>query len=150
MELIDLEIYKWKWFHDVHMNTKHIKTQRQMAASNKAFGYRFFWKELGAFVSTLPRQSGKTKMLQKLINGFNEEKTPYIVVVPSITMKDHLIRRGINKNNIYSSSNIDHINGRIVPQDTHLLVDEYCHFGQSLEILLCHPWKTVTMVGTLR
>jgi len=152
MNLIDLELFKWKWFHDVHLQGSSIKSRREKARLNG--GLRYYWKEEAAFIATLPRQSGKTDMLVRLSKIFesSDPKEEYMVVASNQSMRGHLVSRGINPKRTNTSYMIDNsasIKG-IRHSEYNLMIDEYQTFEASLDAILIYPWKTVTMVGTLR
>jgi hypothetical protein len=152
MNLIDLELFRWKWFHEVLM--KKTITQKRKIMAKQSGDLKFFWKEDGAFVSTLPRQSGKTDMLIRLSRIFDGSETSekYIVIVDNFKMKENLVNRGFNKNYVFTKYMFENdIRGKnMPPEEYNLMIEEYQRFGTTLDDILGLPWKSVTMVGTLR
>ena len=144
MRQSDLELYRWKVHHvtNFHCGRKNNLSMRQ------------WWKEYGAFISVLPRQSGKTSMLKTLINSFSENGEQYMVLVGPNSMRDHLVRNhNIPKEKIITShayiSKLAHKPGRSEDQDVNLLIDEFMFISSStINTILDSEWKTVTMVSS--
>ena len=87
MRLTDLELLRWKLFHEEHIKQPYI-VERKLQTTRIDY-----WKELGSFVSTLPRQSGKTTMLLEIANRFIKDDEAYFVLVPTITMKKIVMQK---------------------------------------------------------
>src|SRR5574342_1380688 len=87
MNIIDLELYRWQLHRLGAFNTLKLKP-RSMGLSKLTW-----WMEYGAFISILPRQSGKTEMLIRMAKILQEEKEPFIFVVPTKTIKDNILQR---------------------------------------------------------
>lgn len=145
MRLTDLELLRWKLFHDEYIKQPYVVAEKAQEQGRTLTSY---WKHIGAFVSTLPRQVGKTTMLGELVNRFVKEKESYIIIVPSHSMKKALIKNhGFNEKHCVSSQDFQGISVR----ECNLLIDEYTIFSErDLDTILSYNWKTVTMVGTLR
>lgn len=148
MKLTDLELYRWKYHHDIYMNIKRVQDARKTSQRPS-----LFWKEFGAFVSVLPRQVGKTTMLQTIVNNL-PESTPYIIVSPTSSMANSLMH-----NFKFPSANV-YIVDRLLKQlpgisigkvmNSYLLIDEFDYMRRGdLDNILNYYWKSVTMVSTL-
>jgi len=138
MRLTDLELYRWKLHNKFIKSKKHYNYMSWVA----------YWKEVGAFTSILPRQSGKTTMIAKMYNILISSGENAIIVSNSI---DHLnINHGINYKDLYSIGTIESNNPISCFSDCNILIDEFNFiFGLSLSSLLNNPWKSVTCVGGL-
>lgn len=141
MRLIDLELYKWKWFHNIHLKIN------QTCAENLIDR----WKETDAFVSILPRRSGKTTMVKMLEYQFKSNIEDYLIVVPSVTGMHRAIRcHNFDTKHILSVSQAL-IDQGFFRNNCNLIIDEFTSIDEmNLDKLLDHNWKTVTMIGTLR
>lgn len=146
MKHIDLEMYRWKFHNDIYLPSIRGKT-------NNTCSMAYWWQEYGAFVSTLPRQVGKTSMLGLLVNYFSENNEFYMLVAPNKKMADNLISktRVSSKNITLASDLYNHCFNGVQTSIVNILVDEY-QFLERAQVanLLDNNWKSVTMVGTLR
>ena len=70
MKHIDLEMYRWRFYNDTYIHT----TKNMRPDINPVYSWLGYWKEYGAFVSVLPRQSGKSKMIYNLANYITNSK----------------------------------------------------------------------------
>ena len=150
MKEIDLELYRWNWY---KLRIKDIKANR-----NVALRLRTFWSEYGVFVSTLPRQSGKSSMIIKMAEILRKEGEAFVIIVPNEQMKDNLSGMAPNIPSALIRSNpgasvtaygIPYIH--IGMENVHLLIDEYQIFHeQALSRMLDEDWKSVSMTGTLK
>ncbi|MFA5023366.1 MAG: hypothetical protein WC523_00215 [Patescibacteria group bacterium] len=129
---------------------------RQIAASH--YTKPVYWTQVGAFVSTLPRQSGKTTMLSLLIEDFILKGEDYILVTHNLHMKNNISTNFLIPNNkiCVVSSDANELMfymgyNKIITNGCHLLIDEYQLIDNNVLMgVLNFDWKTVTMVGTVR
>jgi thymidine kinase len=126
MKIIDLELYRWSI-------TRRLKKN--------------------IFVSTLPRQSGKTTALIRMAQMLKNENEDFVVVVPSEYIRSYIVSKNIIPKNkielLITHTLIFNFKG-INYSDTNLLIDEYDIFDKSvLRDLTKLPWKSISMIGTL-
>jgi hypothetical protein len=145
MRYIDIEMYKWKWHHDVYLINKQ---------KFPYFSWNGYWLEGAAFVSIMPRRTGKTQMIIMLTQHMEKKLENYRVVCQNIMTKEGLARRGVDIHRIEICSRFgtnDNPFRGINHKDTNLLIDEFTHISKKNHLLhiLDFPWKTVTMVGSL-
>jgi len=154
MRLTDLELYRWKFHHDIY-----IHTTNKYRPGNSSFGpmnWVQYWKEFGAFVSVLPRQSGKTEMLLTLIHHFDDEEEDYRVIYPLDNMGTMLRQRGVNKYKMIPAKTVTnktcHMLLGIQHEVINLFVDEFDYIDKKNHLchILDYPWKSVTMVSSLK
>lgn len=144
MRHTDLELYRWKYHHDIYLPS--IKSQKQRCNS-----YYQWWHEYGAFISMLPRQVGKTNMLISLANNFSESGEDYLFVAHNNRRAEGIKQQCglvhvVGPGGIYEGC----FNG-ILTTKVNLLVDEYNSIEKHIMIeLLDRNWNTVSMAGTLR
>lgn len=142
MRQTDLEIYRWQVHNNFGLrpvsNTGHIN--------------RAHWKEHGAFVSVLPRQSGKSIMLGKMFDIRRKQEEDALVITRTTQdAKDFSNKTGIHISNIQTVDRVLLLYWGKYIADTHIFIDEFMHMDKStLEQLLDWRWKSVTMVGTLK
>lgn len=144
MKHTDLEMYRWKFHHDVYLpSIKSLKQRRHSCYQ--------WWYEYGAFVSMLPRQVGKTNMLVALVNNFNESGEHYLFVAhdnrraEDIRQK-HGLTHVVGPGGVYEGC----FDG-VLTANINLLIDEYNLIEKHVIIeLLDRDWNTVSMAGTLR
>ncbi|KKL21659.1 hypothetical protein LCGC14_2443240, partial [marine sediment metagenome] len=74
MRLTDLELYRWKFHNDIYIHT--IKSW--CPGNYPGSSWFQYWKEHGAFISVLPRQSGKSQMIVTMINSLPKEN--YVII----------------------------------------------------------------------
>lgn len=114
-----------------------------------------YWKEYAAFISVLPRQSGKSTMLKDMVHQFDSRNENHVIFVPNESIQKCLIANvfpnGRNKIKPVSFSRIDRLLQGIIYSDMHLLVDEFDMIERpTLDSLLNRNWRSVSMVSTLR
>src|SRR3989344_8748576 len=121
MRQTDLELYRWKFHNDIYMKFKRVQEAKSQMP---LFSY---WKEVAAFVSVLPRQVGKTTMIDTITKSLSNN-APYIIVTPSTSMARALI------SNFGFKPAVVHVAERMIPHipsmafgicHTHLFVDEF-------------------------
>jgi len=142
MNYMDLELYRWKYHHDIYLPSIKKYTS----------AIDIWWQEYGAFVSTVPRQSGKTNMLGKLAYIFDSRNEYFMVVVPTQKyVKAFVNRTGVDRMRVTAATSMyDRCFDGIRTRDIHLLIDEYQRVDKpAIRELLNHDWKTVTMAGTM-
>ena len=105
-----------------------------------------WWKENGAFISTLPRGIGKTAMIKDLTEEMEDRDEEFIVMASSVSFAEKLKKhRGIKE--VYAPHTMPE---GLEFSNTHLFVDEYQRIvGDTLNQLLKHEWKSVSLFGTL-
>ena len=113
-----------------------------------------WWVEEGAFISMLPRQSGKTEMLIRMAKIFQSEKEDFVFAVHHSATKINILRRfPINSNKVEVITGAiagNMFDGMENISDTHLLVDEYMYVNKnSLKAIISQDWKSISMVGGL-
>jgi hypothetical protein len=148
VKYIDLELYRWRFHHDIYMKRKSSVISNSNNYCNKS--YCTYWKEIGAFVSVLPRQSGKSMMLTILAKEFAKNNENFIIVVSHDQMRRQFISNGISRENVVSIYYaLDHmLNASTVYHN--LMIDEFnCIKRDKIDEILNRDWKTVTMVGTI-
>jgi len=151
MRLTDLELYRWKFHHDVYIHT----TNKYRPGNYPSSTWYMYWKEYGAFVSVLPRQVGKTRMIETLLNHVIGEQEDYRIICAQRVVRLGFCQRGFSKNKVLDAkwitkganhklTNIDH-------QDINLFVDEFEYIDTKNHLchILNYPWKSVTMVSSL-
>ena len=144
MNIIDLELYKWKLYQEGIFKRSKVPITGQVD----------WWLNNGMFISTLPRQSGKTELLIRMSKILQQEKENFIFIVPNqITKHDILNRTKYYPNDIRVCGTLDVVNyfKNIQANFTHLLIDEYCSFYNFImKELLTINWKSVSAVGSLQ
>jgi hypothetical protein len=101
-----------------------------------------YWKEIGAFIATPARQTGKTTLLIKLA----ERSENAMIVVPRTSMA-LLIRERTKVKSVVGTTAL--LGMDYSKYD--LFVDEFTYLSANdLERLLDKPWRSVTMFGTMR
>jgi hypothetical protein len=136
MRLIDLELYKWEWF---QLATKRA-TKEHLTCK--------YWLESGAFISILPRQSGKTEMLLILADNFDNRnpKEKYFYCIPAHYNIKNARFEKIRKKCCFNGEQFYY---GVNHKEYNLLIDDFVYFDRTyLSNVLEHNWKTVTMVGT--
>jgi hypothetical protein len=90
-----------------------------------------YWFEVGAFVATLPRQSGKSTLLDKMFYS-----TP----------------GSIKLSGVKDNSNLDWLLGKREQwSNTHLFIDEYDWIpADVLYKILDRDWASVTLIGSMK
>lgn len=150
MNIVDLELYKWQLHRLGAFGIPKLKP-RNMGISKFSW-----WMEYGAFISMLPRQSGKTEMLIRMAKMFQTEGQNFLFVVPNATMRNEILRRfSIDPKHIEVvmtatlSFNFKYMDTR--PQHTNLLVDEYTLLhNDAIKGLFKMDWKSISMTGGLK
>lgn len=144
MNYIDLELYRWRYHNTVHIHT-----------IPKIYNFAQYWKEYGAFVSTVPRGVGKTESIIKLVKTLMSKNCSedivgeFLIVVPSPIYVRKFLKAQIHPDNIKFASSL-RLEGLNL-KDTHLFIDEYDYVSKNLlDGILNHPWKSVSMFSTLR
>ena len=145
MRQADLEMYRWK----IHNLTKPKKNKRHSGCS-----WRMYWSECGAFVSILPRQSGKTEMIFKMAKSIvnKETREDYLIVLRSSSFRSNMRycidKIGVDyKKVITLGASLSLINC----SNINLFVDEFDFLDErDLRALIDRPWKSVTMISTIR
>lgn len=147
MKYIDLELNRWMYHNTVHVHTAYARSTSE---------YHSYWKEHGAFVSTLPRQVGKTEAIVKIAKTIMSKNCPkdfigeVLVVVPALQYKSFLQAR-IHPDKVKSAHNLEQELQGMNLSNTHLFIDEYDFIPKTtLNNILDHPWKSVSMFSTLR
>lgn len=148
MRHVDLELYRWKWHHDIYMHTRRAKL---LAPWQSQYSY---WTEVAAFTSVLPRQVGKSTMLMTLINTFRESNEEYAVISPTNRMRATFAHKLKSLDVCYTATHITKSGNPLRGlnhKKTHLLVDEFLHIDKKNHLMhiLDFPWKTVTMVSSI-
>jgi len=146
MNAINLELYRWK-MHRIKVGS---------FKSNIGYPRSNWWMEEGAFVSVMPRQSGKTELLIRMAKMLQKEKEDFMFIVRSENAKNNILNRfpinpklievvltatlAFNFKGIVES--VNHIN---------LLVDEYTFINENaMRELTRMDWKSISMVGGLK
>ena len=135
MNIIDLELYKW-----------------QMHRLSSKPGD---WLEYGAFISILPRQSGKTEMLIRMAKILQKENEDFLFVVSKKIYKDNILKRfqiDPKKIEVLMTSTLI-FNFKTIEKSNkiNLLIDEFMTLEKiALQSLLKMDWKSVSMVGGFR
>lgn len=151
MRHVDLELYRWKWHHDIYMHTQRTKRLPWQSLYS-------YWTEVAAFTSVLPRQVGKSQMLIKLIKYFGEDDEECIVIEPTNrmaqTFRHRLKKEGLGRIKCFAALNISKGGAELKGlkhKNIHLLVDEFLHIDKKNHLMhiLNFPWKTVTMVSSI-
>lgn len=151
MRLTDLELYRWKFHNDIYIHT----TKSHRPPSGFYSSWCNYWREMGAFVSVLPRQSGKSTMIRTIVNslGQNSESLSgdYRIVSPSESMRRCLIvNLGLDSSKVCIVTNSTALMG-VNYSDINLFIDEFMYVHHSyLNAVLDWPWKSVTMVSSLK
>lgn len=147
MRHTDLELYRWKYHHDVYLPSNKNRAKYFKNSLPQ------WWSEHAAFISTLPRQVGKSGMLATLIAHLTERMEDYLVVVPNLNMqKIFLQNTGVSRQFVIPATSMyDRCFDGVAANKINLLIDEYQWLDKPRIIsLLDYDWKTVTMAGTLR
>lgn len=132
MNQSDLEMFR----HKVHNLTRRKNT----GISTDLFTY---WMEYGAFISIMPRQSGKTFMLEKIAQNYLNKGEKVIVLSTNSNIRKNRFN-GVPKFycKTYPSKGITH-------EEYNLIVDEFDFVSKSyLKDTLSHNWKSVTMASS--
>jgi hypothetical protein len=153
MKLIDLEMYRWRFHNDMYVHTRN----QFRPDKYPPITWVQYWKEHGAFVSVLPRQSGKSTMLtilaKSIANRENEMCGDYRIVCSFFRHNNIFTHAGLDRKKI--------LNGRSVRKgmldglqhsDIHLMIDEFDYLDMNNHLIhvLDYPWKSVTMVSSLK
>lgn len=139
VSMIALEMFRWR-YHRICVNTGP-QSPRWVSMS-------CYWRERGAFISVLPRATGKTTMLSKMANRISKDgKRDNVVVITHDLDEARRFRNlsGVPAHRVMApySSKIAH------STDMHLLIDEMFRIPPDrLDFILNHRWKSVTMAGT--
>lgn len=146
MNYIDLELYRWKWHNEVYLKYKRVQELKKNCSKS------LYWKEHGAFVSVLPRQIGKSKMLSKMVDIFKSREEDYFCIVPSLNHISLATKYNVPCSKMASARAwIVNKYGSGRPLHLHLLVDEFDYINKDdLMKLLDYDWNSVSMVSTLK
>ncbi len=148
MNIVDLELYRWQ----LH----RFKSHTVVKLKTRTFSHQGWWENF-AFVSMLPRQSGKTEMIIRMAKILNEQGEDFIIVVPNEQFKKNILGRSHIDNslieviptasaalNFYFKNINDH-------SKVNLLVDEYQLLHKdALKGLFRYNWSSVSVVGGLK
>lgn len=153
MRHVDLELYRWKYHNDLYIHS----VARWRPDAYPIMNWVSYWKEYGAFVSVLPRQSGKSDMLIKIYQELKrKEATDSVLLVCGHKQAiPRFIKDGISRKEIYYPPGAQSLGRgfcKTAYRWTHLLIDEFDVIDRKnhlIHILDC-PWKSVTMVSSLR
>ena len=149
MKETDLELFRWNWY---RLRIRDIKANR-----NAALGLRTFWSEYGVFVSTLPRQSGKSEMIIKMAEALENNGEAFLIIVLNENMKRHLsgmapnIYPGKIRTNPGAMMSFYRLGADSRPEDTHILIDEYEHLhNQAMGWIMNENWKSISLIGSYK
>jgi len=146
MNITDLEMYRWRWHNDIFLQQKNIKRLKENYLHCEQY-----WKEIGAFTSVLPRQSGKTTMIGKMIDfvATQSNKRNYVVFVSQLATVWHFCKTtGLPTDGVKVSLS-EFATEMTAPENYHLFVDEFL-YAAELHELLRYYWASVTLVGSLK
>jgi len=127
----------------------HQQYLKKMEPMRRSLGRADYYKEMGAFIYTAQRQSGKTTFLVELANKL--DKT--ILITPTVAMADSIRNNfTVPTSCIFArTKDIDTLNMLYGTYNHHLLVDEYQLLDQKeLHNVLSYLWKSVTMIGSIK
>lgn len=146
MKQVDLELYRWKFHNTVYAPS--------VAKHKYHCGLSMWWREYGAFVSVLPRQSGKTtRFIKTIADDFEKKDEHYMIFTHNRGAAKSLHHlTGISERKITPISSMynDCFNG-IMTGEVNLLIDEFMSIDDvRRNMLLDHEWKSVTMISTLK
>ena len=146
MRQTDLELYRWKWHNEVYLQYKRVQSARESLPLSS------YWMEYGAFVSVLPRQTGKTTMLGVIAQKLSTESFIQIIVSSDNMKQNFLAKTGLGKNYVCSIEEwLSRLSLQCAAEYSHLLVDEFDFIDSfKLKKVLNNEWKSVTMVSTLK
>ena len=139
MNQTDLEIYRWK----LHNRFVNKSPPSPISSAHE------YWGEYGAFVSIMPRQSGKSTMIKRMIDILADDgESDVVVIAVNNTHKAYLVNNiGIAEDIIGCADSYDY--GPVGSKGScHLFVDEFMYIGNVQYKNL--NWKTMTLVGSLR
>ena len=150
MRLTDLELYRWKFHHDIYIHT----TNKFRPGNYPLLTWSQYWREHGAFVSVLPRQVGKTEMIVTLINHVMEKNEDYLIVAANKQICIGFQQRGFDRKRTVEGRSIQANSPQLMGlshASINLFVDEFEWIDKKNHLchILNHPWKTVTMVSSL-
>lgn len=152
MRQIDLELYRWRFHNDIYIHT----TKRFRPDVYPMMPWYQYWKEHGAFVSVLPRQSGKSTMItiltKAIINKENGLCGDYRIICNfKQIVKTFVLDFDRNKIHFGNSLRKGMFAG-LRHSDIHLMVDEFDYIDMKNHLIhaLDYPWKSVTMVSSLK
>ncbi len=115
---------------------EHLDRIEELKSNIVHLGWYPFWREVGAYYWTAPRQSGKSFLLREIKEELGDEAVLGIATGPStdgVQLRKENCFRGYTVNNKI------------------LLVDEYDFLTtERLAEALEHPWKGVFMAGSKR
>lgn len=130
MRQADLEMFR----HKIHNITK-----KSVVGNTQLYTY---WMEYGAFISIMPRQSGKTMMLERIAKNYLESGEKVIIVTDWAKGKFSGMRK------ISSILLVNRCSG-IKFNEYNLIIDEFDFISRKCFIdILNYKWKTVTMAGS--
>lgn len=143
MRETDLELHRWKW-HNLQLKSRKKNHLFNMSCCA-------FWRELGAFISVMPRQSGKSTMLMRMVSilsDVSEDQSNFLFVVPTANQK-RLADALFYPYTVHTA--FDHnILIRRNFKNCHLMVDEFAHIKRAdLDKWLDYNWRSVTMVSSI-
>jgi len=128
MKQTEFELLRWKY---------HNENKMSMNDCNWQSSWHTYWKEIGAFISILPRQVGKSTMIAEMAKNFKSA----VIISPMYSDKKEF-------EHISKWTNEDKL---AVAHNFHLFMDEFSYIQKSdLDMILNNPWKSVTMVSSLK
>lgn len=150
MRLTDLELYRWKFHNDIYVHT----TNKYRPGNYPLLNWFQYWIEHGAFVSILPRQSGKSQMIITIINHNDGEKEDYRIICSTRSGFPRFTKAGLDRNKMFEGRSVKkgfHLFQGIKHEEINLFVDEFEHIDMKNHLIhiLNYPWKSVTMVSSL-
>ena len=120
------------------------------------FSDKGIWCELAAFSSILPRRSGKSTLIKRMVRELqrsdeDHSDIPCLILVPflaQVKQFNDMAGRAIIAT--IASELSYHPPGSFRHANTHLFIDEFLLIPQDeLRSKLDHCWKSVTLIGSL-
>lgn len=106
-----------------------------------------WWKEVGAFVYILPRQTGKTETVLSL---YRENPASKIVVRNTDTAL-RLLGRGCCRDDVFSAPNLQNQMIGLRFEEINLFVDEFMFLDEkTMKWIYEQNWKSLNLISTLK
>ena len=136
MSLIDLEILKWRYFRTWHTNTANKAQYTSLSR---------YWMESGAFLSILPRQSGKTTAMIKMATDIIQSGEKACLFV----LNRHIAEQIQGRNPLLKGHVFTNWYPPGVRSNYHCFIDEFM-LNKQLDSILTNDWKSVTGLSSMR